>query len=302
MNVKDVYVKTMKFNFIKLGLGAAVTAISMLLLLMFGGIAVMCDNQIVTLAMIAIWCFATGATYKIIMNYIGYLIKAAHVAVISEAVTTGQIPENMVETGKNMVKERFVETNVYLVLDKLVSGAVKQLQKAVGSVGNALDFIPGMSNITSILQTFIGISLGYVDECCLGYSFLQKDKGAFEAGCDGVVIYFQNAKHLLKNAAVTTIVVLLSTFLAWIVPFILLSLIFSALEWNMMIAFILAVIISICIKVAFVDSYMLVKMMFSYMEVAPQTQISFDLYEKLCKLSNSFKKLWQKAKAPATAA
>ena len=184
--VKDVYVKTMKFNFIKLGLGAAVTAISMLLLLMFGGIAVMCDNQIVTLAMIAIWCFATGATYKIIMNYVGYLIKAAHVAVISEAVTT--------------------------------------------------------------------------------------------------------------------LVVVLSTFLAWIVPFILLSVIFSALEWNMMIAFILAVIISICIKVAFVDSYMLVKMMFSYMEVAPQTQISFDLYEKLCKLSNSFKKLWQKAKAPATTA
>ena len=302
MNVKDVYVKTMKFNFIKLGLGAAVTAISMLLLLMFGGIAVLCDNQIVTLAMIAVWCFATGGTYKIIMNYVGYLIKAAHVAVISEAVTTGQIPENMVETGKNMVKERFVETNVYLVLDKLVSGAVKQLQKAVGSVGNALDFIPGMSNITSILQTFIGISLGYVDECCLGYSFLQKDKGAFEAGCDGVVIYFQNAKHLLKNAAVTTIVVLLSTFLAWIVPFILLSVIFSALEWNMMIAFILSVIISICIKVAFVDSYMLVKMMFSYMEVAPQTQISFDLYEKLCKLSNSFKKLWQKAKAQVSAA
>lgn len=70
----------------------------------------------------------------------------------------------------------------------------------------------------------------------------------------------------------------------------------------MMIAFILSVIISICIKVAFVDSYMLVKMMFSYMEVAPQTQISFDLYEKLCKLSNSFKKLWQKAKAQVSAA
>lgn len=301
MSVKDVYLKTMKFNMIKLGLGAAVTAISLILLLMCGGLTYLCNNGVVTLVMFIIWIFGSCGAYKIIMNYIGYMIKAAHVAVISQAVTTGQIPENMVETGKNMVKERFVETNVYLVLDHLVSGAVKQLQKVVGNVGNALDFIPGMSGVTEFAQKFIGISLGYVDECCLGYSFLQKDKGAFEAGCDGVVIYFQNTKHLLKNAAVTTIVVMVSKFFAWMVPFLLLALIFGALQWNTTIAVVLAILIAICIKVAFIDSYMLVKMMFSYMEVAPQTEISFDLYEKLCKLSSNFKKLWEKAKAPAAA-
>ena len=31
MSVKDVYLKTMKFNMIKLGLGAAVTAIALIL-------------------------------------------------------------------------------------------------------------------------------------------------------------------------------------------------------------------------------------------------------------------------------
>ena len=41
---------------------------------------------------------------------------------------------------------------------------------------------------------------------------------------------------------------------------------------------------------------MLIKMMYSYMEVAPQTVISFDLYEKLCGLSKSFKKLFDKAR------
>lgn len=302
MRVKDVYLKTMKFNFIKLGLGAAVTAASILLCLFCTGIAALCENEIVTLIMIFMWCAGTSAIYKVMMNYIGYLIKAAHVAVISQAVTTGQIPDNMVEVGKDMVKERFVATNAYLVLDRLVSGAVKQLQKVVGNVGGALDFIPGMSEITNIIQKFIGIALGYVDECCLGYTFINKDKNAFEAGCDGVVIYFQNAKHLLKNAAVTTIVVMLTTFFAWLVPFLLLAFLFAALEWNMFIAIILAAIISICIKVAFIDSYMLVKMMFSYMEVAPQTQLSFDLYEKLCKLSKSFKDLFNRARASVTAA
>ena len=160
MNVKDVYLKTMKFDLIKLGLGAAVIGISLVLLLLCGGITFLCNNPGVTWMMILIWIVGTSITYKLLMYYVGYMIKAAHVAVISQAVTTGQIPENMVETGKNMVKERFVESNVYFVLDKLVSGAVKQLQKAVGAVGGALDFVPGMSSITNILQTFIGISLG----------------------------------------------------------------------------------------------------------------------------------------------
>ncbi len=296
MNVKDVYLKTMKFNLIKLGLGAAVIGISLVLLLLCGGITFLCNNPGVTWMMILIWIVGTSITYKLLMYYVGYMIKAAHVAVISQAVTTGQIPENMVETGKNMVKERFVESNVYFVLDKLVSGAVKQLQKAVGAVGGALDFVPGMSSITNILQTFIGISLGYVDECCLGYTFINKDKNAFEAGCDGVVIYFQNAKHLLKNAAVTSLIVIASTFAISIVPLVILLPIFGALGWNLLIAFFIALFIAICLKTAFVDSYMLVKMMFSYMQVAPSTELSFDLYEKLCNLSNSFKKLFQKSK------
>ena len=296
MKVKDIYLKTMKFSLIKLGLGAAVTAASIILLLLCLGITALCKSEVVLMVMIILWAIGTSVIYKIMMNYIGYMIKAAHIAVIAESVTTGQIPDNMVEYGKCKVRERFVEANVYLVLDRLVSGAVKQLQKAVGAVGQALDFIPGMSNITSIAQTFVGISLGYVDECCLGYSFISKDKAAFEAGCDGVVEYIQNAKHLLKNAAVTTVIVLLATFVVWFAPFILLALLFSALNWNMLIAFVLAVIIAICLKTAFIDSYMLIKMMYSYMEVAPQTVISFDLYEKLCGLSKSFKKLFDKAR------
>ncbi len=44
--------------------------------------------------------------------------------------------------------------------------------------GGALDVIPGMGSITGILETFIGIALGYVDECCLGCCFLHHQEGA----------------------------------------------------------------------------------------------------------------------------
>lgn len=301
MKTKDIYLKTMKFVWLKLALGAAIVLISIVLLALFMGIGVLFNNPTILVWMFIFWIAAVAMIYNFAMHYVGYMIKAAHVAVISTAVTTGQIPDNMVDAGKEMVKKRFAEANVYFVMDRLISGAVKQLQNAVGKIDNVFGGIPGVSTVVSIVQIFIGIALGYVDECCLGYTFVKSEEGAFKAGCDGVVIYFQNAKHLLKDAAVTTLVVVVSTFILWLLPFVVLGVICRVFNWSGMVAFFIALMIAIVVKAAFIDSYMMVKMMVSYMEVAPSTEISFDLYEKLCKLSRKFRELFKKAESEISA-
>lgn len=297
MKVSEIYGKTMKFVWLKLGLGAALTGIALVLLAICLGIGALFGSG-GFYVMFLVWMLLFAGVYKLAMNYMGYMLKAAHIAVISTAVTTGQIPDNMVESGKNMVKERFGTTNVYFVLDRLISGAVKQLQNAVGKVDTLFGSIPGVSAIVSFVQLFIGIALGYVDECCLGWTFYKKEDPSFKAGCDGVVIYFQNAKHLLKNAAITTLIVMAATFVMWLVPFLIVVAIVGVFDLGSVgtfVAVFVAIIIAAVIKTAFIDSYMMVKMMVSYMEVAPQTQITFDLYEKLCKLSRKFKELFNKA-------
>lgn len=98
------------------------------------------------------------------------------------------------------------------------------------------------------------------------------------------------------NAAVTTLIVIAATAAAWVIPFAIIGGIFSIFNWSGVAAFLLAVMIAICVKAAFIDSYMMVKMMVSYMSVAPQTEITFDLYGKLCKLSSKFKEMFNKAK------
>lgn len=295
MKTKDVYLKTMKFVWLKLALGAAITLVSTIILGIFMLIGYAIGGPGIAI-MLVFWMMLTSGIYRFAMYYVGYMLKAGHIAVIAKAVSTGQVPENQFEYGKQMVASRFAGANVYFVVDRLVSGAVHQLQRVVGKVGGALDVIPGMDSITSVLQTFIGIALGYVDECCLGYCFINEKEGAFKASCDGVVIYYQNIKKLLKDAAVTTLVVIVTTFIAWLFPFIFILGIFRILHWNMIAAIILAFIVAIVIKTAFIDSYMMVKMMVSYMEVAPSTEITYDLYDKLCKLSGKFKKLFNKAK------
>lgn len=295
MTAKQLYSKTMAFNYAKLMLGIATIVISIVLFGILMGIGWLFGDG-VTGIMLLIWIGAVGVVRFALMHYMGYLVKAGHIAVLTEAIKTGKVPDNQVEYGKGIVKERFATSNIYFAIDSLISGAVKQIQSVVDKAGDVLDFIPGMDAVTGVAKLFISISLGYIDECCLGYTFYNKDQNAFKSAADGVVIYAQNWKSLLKNAAKTTLAVILSTIGITLVVFVLIGGLFRLLDWNGLVAFILAVFVAWAVKFAFIDSWILVKTMSCYMEVAPDTKITFDLYDKLSGMSSKFKELFQKSK------
>jgi hypothetical protein len=188
------------------------------------------------------------------------------------------------------------------VLDKLISAAVRQIQRVARKITNVASFVPGMKSVQSIIDLFLNIALGYIDECCLGYTFLNKKESAFKCAADGVVIYWQNWKTLLKDAAKTTVTVVVLIVALTIVAFLVFGMVFvQLLHWNGFVAFLIAVLVAWAVKKAFIDSYMMVKMMVSYMEVAPSTQITFDLYDKLCGMSAKFRQLFEKGKEESPA-
>ncbi|MDR1961162.1 MAG: zinc ribbon domain-containing protein [Gracilibacteraceae bacterium] len=294
MNAGELYSKTMPFVWAKLLLGLLTVLISAVLFGILMGLAWLFNSGEVGMVMFVIWLGAVGVVRFVIMHYMGYMVKAGHIAVMAEAVTTGRVPDNQVAYGKQMVTERFVTANVYFAVDKLVTGAVKQIQLGIGKLGNALDFIPGMSAVSGLAQYFIELSLGYIDECCLGYTFYQKEQGAFKSAADGVVIYAQNWKALLGSAAKTMAMVLLGMAGIILVLFVVLALVFRIFAWPGWIAFVIAILIALAIKFAFIDSFILARTMAEYMGIAPTAVISFDLYGKLCGLSAKFKELWNK--------
>lgn len=289
-----MYLKTMKFVWLKLALGGAIFLISAITMFLFLWIGSLVGSGSGIAIALCLWAILIGGVFTFAERYIGYMLKAGHVAMVTTAVTTGTLPENQLEAAKSMVKERFATANVYFVVDRLVSGAVSQLQRGLQKVEDLLGKIPGVAVIVSFAQLFIHIALNYIDECCLGYTFLHREQSAFKSAADGVVIYFQNWKTLLKNAAVTTLIVMGISLVAWLLPFLIFVSLFSLLHIHWIFAFILALIIAAIIKSSFVDSYMMVKMMVSYMQVAPSTEITFDLYDKLCKLSAKFRNLFNK--------
>ena len=170
-------------------------------------------------------------------------------------------------------------------IDDLTKGrAVRQIQKNITKLGNQLDFIPGMEAVAGLAKFFISISLGYIDECCFGWTFYNPQQGAFKSAADGVVIYAQNWKTLLKDAAKTMAKTIGLMVVMTLVIFIPVGLLFKIFKWSGFAAFLLALLIAWVVKFAFLDSYIICQMMVSYMQVAPNTVITFDLYSKLCGL------------------
>ncbi|MBQ3164535.1 MAG: hypothetical protein IJC02_08365 [Lachnospiraceae bacterium] len=295
MKAKDIWLGTMKFNWIKLGVGLGFDLVALILLIVFCAIGAVIGEFIGAYVAFLVWGFTVFKVYHVVSDYVSYMIKSAHIACMAVAVQEGKIPENMVETGAQLVKERFVSSNVYIGVDKLVGGAVGQLQRTVGKIGGFLDFIPGMDNAVEILQKFIGIFLGYVDECCLGYTFVNKDQNAWKSACDGVCIYFQNVKTFLKEAVKITFIVMVFTTVVAIIAMLLMLGLVGIFNVPSLGAVVLGIMVALTLKEAFVDSYIMCQMLTVFLQVAPQTELSVDVYGKLCGLSSKFKEMWQNA-------
>jgi len=295
MTAKDIFRKTMPFCMAKLVLGGILVLVSVILFAILMGIGWLFGDwgMIVTLL---IWLGGIKLVHLAIMQYAGYLVKAGHVAVIAEAMKTGQIPANQVNYGKQLVTQRFLTSNVYFAIDKLVTAAIKQVQNKIDKLGNKLDFIPGMETVAGAAKFFVDISLGYVDECCLGWTFYNTEQNAYKSAADGVVIYVQNWKVVLKSAAKTMAKVLIGMLVGVLIVFVPIGILFKILKWSPLAAFILACLVAWVAKFAFVDSYIMCQMMTNYMAVAPTTVLTVDLYGMVSNMSASFKELWQKGK------
>ncbi len=296
MTAKQLFSKTMPFVWAKLLLGGIFLLITIILFPILIGLGWLFGDTGMVI-MFCVWLGASKFVHFILMTYFGYLIKAGHIAVIAEATATGIVPADQVNYGKAKVTERFVTSNAYFAIDKLVTAAVQQIQKGIGKVGDIFDFIPGMDSITSLAQFFVSIALGYVDECCLGWTFRNPQDSAFKSAADGVAIYAQNWKVLLKNAAKTMVKTILLCVVLALIIFVPIGLIFKLLKWSGFAAFVIACLAAWVVKFAVMDSYIMIEMMASYMQVAPTTQLTFDLYGKLCTISKKFKELFDQGRA-----
>ena len=293
VSTEKIFKETLPFCMAKLALGVGTILLSAGLLIILLLLRWMIGTEDMSIA-ILIWVIGTIVIRFLLMHYVGYLVKAAHVAVITEIITTGSIPVNQVEYGKRKVIERFEATNTFFVIDKLMNKAIRQIQRGLQRVSGILDIIPGVDALISIGSLFIQFALSYIDECCLGYIFYKKEEGSFKSAADGVAIYAQNWKELLKGVLIAMLKAGAIIVIAIVLIFMPMNMLFKAARIGGFIPTLLAIFIAWVLKEAILDSYIMIEIMADYFKVATRTEVSFDMCGNLCSMSTLFKELYNK--------
>ena len=291
--------RTLPLLLVRLGAVLAFWVVALIYLAIAGGVAFLIGQAIEFLGVIIFLVALIGTVplYQLAYRYVFFIIKAAHIAVVSELLVNNQLPagENQLTWGKNRVQERFGEVNVMFVIDELVEGVIKAFTRTVYSITR---WLPGdtLDTLVTLVNRVIQYAMTYIDEAVLARSFWVKDVNVWENARDGVTLYAMTWKPLLTNAVALMVI----SYIPSVVGFILLAapigLIVSFISkplagWAIIFTFLLAYLL----KVALGDAYAMTVMVAAFHRETASLEPNAEMTARLDGLSDQFKELTKRA-------
>lgn len=232
-----------------------------------------------------------------IREYILYVVKAGHIAVMVHLIDGRDVPngQDQIAYAKDVVKERFAEANILFVVDQLVKGAIRAITGLIGGIAAFLP-IPGLGGLVAFINTVIRLSLTYVDEIILGYNIRINSSSPFETARQGVVLYAQNGKTMVKNAVWLAVIM-------WGVSFVIFLLMLApaaAIMWFIPgqlggWAFVLAILLAWAFKAAFIEPFAIACLMQVYFKTIEGQVPNAEWDQRLAEASSKFRELRDKA-------
>jgi hypothetical protein len=159
-----------------------------------------------------------SAVAYFLREYLLYLVKAGHIAVLVELLEGKELPQGrgQIDHAQKIVRERFAESSVLFGVDQLIKAVLKAFNRVFFSIANFLP-IPGLQAIAGFLNTIVTLSLTYLDEVILAYNMKTRSENPWESSRTALVLYAQNYKAFLKNAFFLAFVIWGLTFLVFLI-------------------------------------------------------------------------------------
>ena len=164
----------------------------------------------------------TAGVLYLLREYILYIVKAGHIAVMVELLEGNALPEGrgQIAFARERVSERFGQANVLFAIDQMVKGVIGAITGLLEGLMSILP-IPGMGGLMSVIRAFLKVAVGLIDEIVLAYCFRVRAEDAYAASRSALVLYAQNARPMLVNAAWVTVLswlVTVALFLVMLAP------------------------------------------------------------------------------------
>ncbi|MCX7556424.1 hypothetical protein OS187_06255 [Xanthomonadaceae bacterium JHOS43] len=233
-----------------------------------------------------------------VREYLLYLVKAGHIAVLVELLQGKAIPQGrgQIEHATSVVKARFVESSVLFGVDRLIAGILRAFNRMMLRIANFLP-IPGLDGVAKFAGAVITLSLTYVDEVILAYNIRNRIENPWDGAREGLVLYAQNYKNLLKNALWLTLIVWALTLLIFLIVFAPVAALAAFVPsvggfWT----FAIAAIVAWGLKAALVDPLAMTALLQSYFKAIEGQTPNPEWAGKLESASGKFAQLGQKAR------
>lgn len=211
----------------------------------------------------------TGFAIYLARQYILYMVKAGHIAVLVELLDGKALPDGrgQIGHGTQVVKARFAQANALFGLDLLIRGVIRAVTGIVRGMMNFLP-IPGTRQLMQAVQAFMRVAVGLVDEVILAHTIRSRSDNAWSSAQTALVLYGQNAKVLLKNAAWLTVFrygLSLLVFVVMLAPA-------AALSWLMpggwsVLSVLFALVLAWAVKAAVLEPFVLTCLLQVYFKV-----------------------------------
>lgn len=161
---------------------------------------------------------AVATVMYLAREYILYVVKAGHIAVLIKLLDGEEMPESrsQIAYAREEVTKRFSQASVLFGIDQLVKGVLRAITGLIRGLVSVLP-IPGAQQFVALLRAFLRIAVGFVDEVILAYAIRTKSDNAWASAQTGVVLYAQNYKPMLKNAAWLALIVYGLSFVVFLV-------------------------------------------------------------------------------------
>jgi len=235
---------------------------------------------------------------RLLKQYVLYLVNAGHIAVITELIEKGTLPENVsqFQYGKTIVTNLFKEVSVLFVIDRMVDGIIRAFNKTVTEVTDFLP-IPGIDGLAKIVNAIINFSLTFVDETILSYNLARNEENIWESAKRGIILYAQNWKPILTTAAASAVV----NFVGFILLFLIMLAPFAPLAMmthNETLKFFwlaLAFTLAYGLKLSFFNPFFQVSIILTFRSATAGQSPNADWEARLEMASDKFRELQDKA-------
>lgn len=238
-----------------------------------------------------------GAVMYVLREYLLYIVKAGHIAVLVELLD-GQSPpggRGQIDHASTVVKERFGQASVLFGVDQLIKGVLRAITGLARGIFGLLP-IPGARQFIRLIEAFLKIAVGFIDEVILAYCIRTGSNNAWASSRDALVLYGQNAKPMLKNAAWLALFVYglsFVIFLLMLAPAAAVSYLIPG-GWSAT-GVIVALLFAWSVKVAVLEPFAITCMMQAYFKVIDGQTPDAEWEARLDGLSSKFRKLKEKA-------